>query len=142
MSEADDATHRIRDLVRTAMSREVERLVPIEPGLGSRRFYRVVLTGDDAPKSVIARVEEEEDPSLRPAGVPPEPALEPIRAHLADHGVPVFDLYGEAPGLQLLEDAGDESLEDAARGRPIEAVHDLYREAYREATAGSQRRLR
>jgi len=124
----DDVQERIRRLVRASLGREVEDVQAIEPGLGSRRFHRVRLAGGDPP-TVVARLEREEDPALRPAGVPPEPPLAPIRDWLARHGLPVFDLLASEPGLQVLQDVGSESLEVAARTRPLEGVHELYREA-------------
>ena len=120
---------RIQALVRRALSREVVDTEPIEPGLGTRRFFRVRLSGTEEPTSVIARVESDEDPALRPKGVLPEPPLGPIREWLDEHGVPVFALYGSEPGLDLLEDLGGESLEFVARTRPLDAVHELYRNA-------------
>jgi aminoglycoside/choline kinase family phosphotransferase len=60
-------------------------------------------------------VEAPEDPAGRPAGVPPEPGLEPLRSFLEAHGLPVPRRYGGDPelGIDLLEDAGDEPLRDA-----------------------------
>jgi hypothetical protein len=82
---------------------------PLAAGLGSRCFFRVTL--GRAPWRVIARCERAEDPSLRPAGVPGEPPLEPIRAHLEQAGLPVPRRYGARDGVTLLEDLGDDTLE-------------------------------
>jgi aminoglycoside/choline kinase family phosphotransferase len=106
----------------------------IEAGLGSRRFYRLSLTGaasKSTPASVIARVDAPEDPALRPAGVPPEPPLEPLRSFLADHGVPVPERYAgdEERGIELLEDLGSLSLEIAANEAGEKDRQSLYREA-------------
>jgi aminoglycoside/choline kinase family phosphotransferase len=122
----DDARQRIRALVRSALRREVAGIEPVEAGLGSRRFFRVSLRPPGEPESVVARVEHDEDPGVRPSGVAPEPPLEPIRAWLSSHGLPVPACYGAEAGLMLLEDLGDASLESAAHSLPIEDVHALY----------------
>ncbi len=126
MAHDDDTHQRIRDLVRSALGRDVAGIEPVEAGLGSRRFFRVALGPSGEPGSLVARVEHDEDPGLRPSGVPPEPPLEPIRAWLSSHGLPVPVCYGAVAGLMLLEDLGDTSLESAANSLPIEDVHALY----------------
>jgi N-acetylmuramate 1-kinase len=90
--------------------RAVER---IPAGIGLRRFYRLRFAGP--PGSAIARVDAPEDPAGRPAGVPPEPPLEPVRAFLERSGLPVPRRLAadDARGVELLEDAGGESLADA-----------------------------
>ena len=123
-----DLRARIEALVRDALHRSVESIEPIASGLGSRRFFRVRL-GAGEPSSVVARVDAPEDPALRPAGVPPEPPLEPIRALLERAGLPVFACHASAPGLMLLEDVGSLSLEAAAATLPAEEVHGLYTDA-------------
>lgn len=127
--EARDDEARLRQLAGEALAREVEAVEVIAAGLGSRRFYRLRLAGSATPHSVVGRVECDEDPGLRPPGVPPEPPLEPVRALLARHGLPVPACYGQAPGLCLLEDVGNESLEQAALTRSRDEVRSLYREA-------------
>ena len=126
MAHDDDAHVRIRALVHSALGREVATIEPVEAGLGARRFFRVALGRSGEPGSLVARMERDEDPALRPAGIPPEPPLEPIRAWLSSHGLPVPVCYGAEPGLMLLEDLGDTSLESAAHTHPIEDVHALY----------------
>ena len=115
--------------VSAALGRAVAAIEKIEAGLGARRFYRVLLTGDDAPRSVVARVDAPEDPRLRPKGVPPEPPLEPVRALLESAGLPVPACLHRAEGWMLLEDVGDTSLEVASSGLPGAEVESLYREA-------------
>ncbi len=90
----------------------------IPAGLGLRHFYRLHFAA--APHRVIARVDAPEDPAGRPAGVPPEPPLEPLRTHLEGHGLPVPRRFGgdAQAGIELLEDAGDLTLERAARLAP------------------------
>jgi hypothetical protein len=121
----DLVTQRIQALVRDALGRGVIEVDAIEPGLGARRFFRVRLSGTNEPTSVIARLESDEDPALRPTGVLPEPPLAPIRDWLDAHGVPVFALHGSEPGLEILEDLGDESLEFVAGARPRETVQEV-----------------
>jgi len=91
----------------------------IPAGIGLRRFYRLRLAGP--PGSAIARIDAPEDPAGRPAGAAPEPPLEPVRAFLERSGLPVPRRYAADParGIELLEDAGSESLCDAyaAAGR-------------------------
>jgi aminoglycoside/choline kinase family phosphotransferase len=99
-------------------------------GLGLRRFFRVRLEGG-APSQLVARVEAPEDPLRRPSGTPPEPALEPVRAFLEAHGVPVPARYGgdERAGVDLLEDLGSVTLATAARAASVEERRQLYAEA-------------
>lgn len=125
----DDAQQRIHALTRSALGRDVSQIQPVEAGLGPRRFFRVSLSPPGEPGSLIARLEQAEDPALRPSGIPPEPPLEPVRAWLSSHGLPVPRCYGNADGLMLLEDLGDTSLESAARSLPVEDIHALYRRA-------------
>jgi aminoglycoside/choline kinase family phosphotransferase len=120
---------RIRDLVRDALQREVAGIELVEAGLGARRFFRVRLSGAATPASLVARVEAEEDPALRPTGIPPEPPLEPIRSLLEARGLPVPACFGIGPGLMLLEDVGPTNLEAAAGTRPRKEVESLYVEA-------------
>jgi aminoglycoside/choline kinase family phosphotransferase len=127
--ERDDV---VRRTVRAALGAEVVRSEAIDDGLGLRRFVRVFLTHEpDGPSTLIARVDAAEDPAGRPAGVPPEPPLEPIRALLERHGLPVPARYGGDPeaGVELLEDLGDVSLADAVRAGDAAERAALYREA-------------
>jgi aminoglycoside/choline kinase family phosphotransferase len=91
----------------------VRAVEPIPAGIGLRRFYRIRFAGP--PGSAVARVDAPEDPGGRPAGVPPEPPLEPVRALLERSGLPVPRRLAAdaARGVELLEDAGDEALADA-----------------------------
>jgi aminoglycoside/choline kinase family phosphotransferase len=91
----------------------VKQIEQLTGGLGMRRFYRVTTTGE--PASVIARVEAPEDPAGRPCGVPPEPALEPLRSFLERRGLPVPARHGGDPerGIELLEDLGSRTLASA-----------------------------
>ncbi|MEN8159121.1 MAG: phosphotransferase [Myxococcota bacterium] len=95
-----------------ALGVPVEHIEPVPAGIGLRRFYRLRLGGD--PGSAILRVDTPEDPAGRPGGNAPEPPLEPIRALLERAGLPVPRRYAgdAARGLELLEDAGTESLCD------------------------------
>jgi hypothetical protein len=95
------------ELARAALAEGIASVAPLVAGIGLRRFYRVTTASG---RSAIARVEAEEDPAGRPPGIPPEPPLEPIRALLERAGLPVPKRYGHAPGIELLEDFGDESL--------------------------------
>jgi len=125
-SLADDEA-RVRRIVEDRLAIEVTALEPLAEGLGLRRFFRVHTGG--LPASLIVRIETEEDPAGRPAGIPPEPGLEPTRTFLAEHGVPVPLHFGGEVGLDLLEDLGTTSLARAvADADPCER-RALYEEA-------------
>ena len=126
-TQADE--RQIRDLVRSVLRRDVAAIAPLPAGLGSRRFYRASLRGDGDPATTIARIEAADDPALRPAGIAPEPPLEPIRALLEQHGLPVPACHAIGQGLILLEDVGSTSLEAAIATRPSDELQSLYREA-------------
>jgi len=107
-----DLPQRVSGLAREWLGEEIASVLPLAGGLGLRRFFRVRTAGG---RSAIARVETEEDPAGRPPGIPPEPPLEPIRALLERAGLPVPKCHGRAPGIDLLEDFGDDSLAACAR---------------------------
>ncbi len=124
-----------RDLGARIVGREV-----LAPGLGTRRFLRLTLVADTAekrrvgektPASVIARIEPREAPESAPFGVVPEPGLEPLRSFLEEHAIPVPARYGGdlERGIELLEDAGPVSLENAAAQVSQPERIALYREA-------------
>lgn len=98
--------------------------------LGLRRFARVWLEGG-THRSAVARVEAPEDAAGRPAGVAPEPPLEPIRALYEQAGLPVPARFGadSATGMELLEDVGDAPLRDVLAGVPEAERRALYEEA-------------
>lgn len=130
MSELDPALRDALDrLAREALGAELAAIEPLAAGLGLRRFLRLRLRGG-AVASAIARVEAPEDPAGRPAGVAPEPPLEPLRTVLERAGLPVpARLGGDADaGIDLLEDVGDVSLAAATAGGPHER-RALYAEA-------------
>lgn len=119
----------LRALVRARTGTEIRQLEPIAGALGLRRFLRLHTSGE--PATLVARIETEEDPSRRPAGLPPEPPLEPLRSVLEASGIPVPRSYGHdaAQGIDLLEDAGPTPLRDAvAIASPAER-RALYAEA-------------
>jgi N-acetylmuramate 1-kinase len=127
-----------RQVLRALVERELDgRLLEYEsvaPGLGTRRFFRLFVSPDSkiAPfASVIARIEVDEEKSKRPAGVAPEPELEPLRDFLERSGIPVPRNYGgdTKSKIQLLEDVGDTSLEMAATTLPANQRRALYGEA-------------
>ena len=120
-------------LVRQRLDSEVAAFEAIEPGLGTRSFYRVRLEPgvSGGPESVIARVEAPEDPAMRPHGIPAEPPLEPLRSFLESKGIPVPASFGRDSdaGVDLLEDVGEENLEVAATRLDPDARSALYDEA-------------
>jgi len=116
-------------LAREGLGRGIVRIEPLCAGLGLRRFLRLHLDGP--PGTAIARIEAPEDPAGRPAGVAPEPPLEPLRTHLEQAGLPVPASYGwdAAAGIDLLEDVGEVSLRRAAAEASPEERRALYAEA-------------
>ena len=98
---------RIAEFAQSSLREAIAEIAPLAAALGLRRFYRLRAASG---RTLIARVEAEEDPAGRPPGIPAEPPLEPIRARLERAGLPVPKCYGSAPGIALLEDFGDESL--------------------------------
>ena len=129
-SEQTELEATIRRVVHAALGRDPERIQWLPGALGLRRFARV-WTGLARPARLIARLERPEDPAGRPPGIPPEPALEPIRALLERAGLPVPARYGGDPelGVDLLEDAGELDLADAAAAATPDERSALYREA-------------
>jgi aminoglycoside/choline kinase family phosphotransferase len=126
-ADAGDLAARIAEAVRASLSREVARIEPLAGALSLRRFARVWLAGD--PRTLIARVDAEEDPAGRPVGIPPEPPLEPVRALFEAGGLPVpRRLGGDPRGIELLEDVGSASLRELASGADPELRDALYRE--------------
>jgi aminoglycoside/choline kinase family phosphotransferase len=124
-----DLQDAIAALCRSALGAGVRRCDPVAAGLGARRFFRVAL--DAPPLTAIARCELPEDPSLRPAGIAPEPPLEPIRSLLERAGLPVPRRVAadEVHGIELLEDLGDQTLECAARDASRSERRVLYAQA-------------
>lgn len=113
---------RVRELAAGALACSARDVAvdELRAGLGSRRFFRVRARGSSA----IARVELPEDPALRPPGIAPEPALEPIRALLEAHGVRVPRRLGHTSEIELLEDLGDLTLDRAvANGADRSALY-------------------
>jgi aminoglycoside/choline kinase family phosphotransferase len=110
----------LRAVARRALGAEALAVEPLAGGLGHRRFYRLRLAGA-TPASCVARVDRGE-----PApGVPPEPPLEPTRAFLEAHGLPVpRRLGGDTTGIDLLEDAGSRPLAALAPGPERSALYE------------------
>jgi len=123
----ETVTRVVRQVLCTEGRIHVEEL---QRGLGLRRFFRVELERG-TPSRLVARVEAPEDLARRPSGAAPEPRLEPVRALLEAHGVPVPARYGgdEAAGVDLLEDLGSATLATAAAGASGEERQGLYAEA-------------
>jgi len=126
----------IAQLVDAEFGVGVSRIEPLRGALGLRTFSRVWLElsetkRESSPETLIARIDASEDPSRRPAGVPPEPPLEPIRALLEAEGLPVPRRYAADPahGIELLEDLGESSLAEFARKASGAELESLYVEA-------------
>jgi aminoglycoside/choline kinase family phosphotransferase len=118
---------RVRVAAERALGTAVAKVEPLAAQLGPRRFFRVALTSGPL-RSLVARVDLPEDPGGRPAGAAPEPPLEPIRALLGQHGLPVPACHGrdEAGGIELLEDIGDHTLRDAIAAANADERRALY----------------
>lgn len=129
---AGSAQEPVAALVAQALDARIREVETVAPGLGTRRFQRLHLSGGaSTPESIIARIEAPEDPAARPTGVPPEPALEPLRSFLAEAGLPVPASFGRDPeqGIELLEDVGSDTLEAAAGREDGATRRALYGEA-------------
>ncbi|MCP4903657.1 MAG: phosphotransferase [bacterium] len=130
----DHAT--LAELVRAEFGWTPTRIEAMAAGLGTRRFHRLFLDGQD-PSTLIARIQDTEaNPTARatpPPAIPEapvwltEPRLEPLRGFLEAAGLPVprSHLHRPEAGIDLLEDVGDITLADA----PDSRRDDLYREA-------------
>jgi len=141
----------VGELVAATLGLEPSSIEGIAAGLGTRRFYRVLLPIDRAvagmPASLIARVEASpEDGTSSPTGAVldadlawlPEPPLEPIRARLEAAGLPVPAAYGRTDRIDLIEDVGSDTLLGRAReaigaGDGAESTTGLLRADYLEA---------
>jgi aminoglycoside/choline kinase family phosphotransferase len=110
-----DLEAQVRSSARRVFGVDVETLDRIPGQLGLRAFYRATLAAGPLA-CAIARIDQPEDPAGRPAGAPPEPPLEPIRALYEQQGLPVPKRYGrdDPGGVVWLEDVGDLSLRDAS----------------------------
>jgi aminoglycoside/choline kinase family phosphotransferase len=117
----------LKGLVEAQLGVAVVRVEPIATGLGLRRFLRLHTSG--APATLVARIEAPEDPAGRPAGVAPEPPLEPLRSFLERGGLPVPARLGGDParGVDLLEDVGARSLAELAAQASAAERTALYR---------------
>jgi len=122
---------RLAELVDRELGARPDGIEEIHPGLGTRRFFRLALPARARNRRAIARVEGPEDPAARRLGIPAEPPLEPIRGFLEAHGLPVPARLGgdRQAGIDLLEDLGDCSLEQAATGLGPERRRALYADA-------------
>lgn len=128
MAERDAQVEtRLRGMVAEQLERRVSRVHWLSAELGLRRFARLQLEGSEPPHSLIARIDAPEDSAGRPAGVPPEPPLEPVRDLLERNGIPVPQRFGGDANIELLSDAGSTSLSEAA------SEPDLRSELYAEA---------
>lgn len=125
MPEPKPADPRMMDVqrrVEAALGGGVEatKIEAIPAGLDVRCFYRVHLRGEGAPARLVARIDPKPGPSSD---------LESIRALLARHALPVPARLGSGPGIELLEDLGDQSLQKLAGETAAERLDELYAEA-------------
>jgi aminoglycoside/choline kinase family phosphotransferase len=129
MQSLDALESRLREVCRAA-GLEPVRIEWLPAALSLRRFARIHTSSPSTP-TAVARIEMPEDPGGRPAGAAPEPPHEPIRALLERAGLPVPRRLGGDPaaGIELLEDVGALSLQDASARLAPAARADLFREA-------------
>ena len=126
MSAADPIEAELRELVAAQLGARVQSVSTLTGGgVSHRGFFRLTLAAGPV-RTLVARVDRGEPGS----GVLPEPPLEPLRGFLASHGIPVPRRLGgdAARGIDLLEDAGRTTQEDAVRAHP-EVRRALYAEA-------------
>jgi aminoglycoside/choline kinase family phosphotransferase len=133
---AQELETRVAEVVAAQWGATIARFEPLSGALGTRVFARVWLDSraqstESIPATAIARIENPEDPARRPADVPPEPPLEPIRGLLEDEGLPVPLCYGadDARSVTLLEDLGTVALADVANSLSQAERESYYREA-------------
>jgi len=133
-SQESDAI--IAGLVADQFGAGVSKIEPLQGALGLRMFSRIWLEPSETaseltPRTLVARIDAPEDPTGRPAGIPPEPPLEPIRALLESEGLPVPRRYAADPahGVELLEDLGQVSLANFAGTASASELESLYAEA-------------
>jgi len=128
--EPDPVESSIAHVAARSLGADAARIEWLPGELGLRRFARVHLTGG-THATAIARIEAPEDPAGRPAGAPPEPPLEPIRALYEAAGLPVPARFGADPaaGVELLEDVGERPLRDAVAAADDRERRTLYEEA-------------
>lgn len=133
---AQELETRVAEVVEAQLGATIARFEPLAGALGTRRFARVWLDSrtqsmESIPATAIARIEIPEDPARRPADIPPEPPLEPIRALLEDEGLPVPLCYGadDARTVTLLEDLGTLALADVAGSLSESELNRYYAEA-------------
>ncbi|MDE0331353.1 MAG: phosphotransferase [Nitrospinae bacterium] len=117
---AEQAHERLKTLARGHFGVDVSSLLPLAGDASTRDYVRLIHRGGAKPSSV--------------GMITPEPFTEEalpfidVQAHFREIGVRVPDIFavdGEA-GVILLEDCGDESLEDAWRGGGWERAEPLY----------------
>jgi aminoglycoside/choline kinase family phosphotransferase len=126
LNAADAIERELRALVAAQLGARVEGIETLAGGgVSHRGFFRLRLAGGTG-RTVVARVDRGEPGP----GVLPEPPLEPLRTFLEANGIPVPRRLGgdAARRIDLLEDAGRTTLEDAVRAEPG-ARGALYAEA-------------
>lgn len=118
----------VESLKRLAGSRfgvSVRQIVSVTGDASDRRYVRLHHPEAALPSSVgmihASGFNESELPFLN------------VQAHFRDIGLPVPEIYGSDPGtgVLLLEDAGDESLEDVWEKGGVESSRPFYQEAVR-----------
>jgi aminoglycoside/choline kinase family phosphotransferase len=116
----------LHGLVKRELGADVVRLEALRGGVGHRRFFRLHLRGAAEP-FCVARI----DRGTPAPGVLPEPPLEPTRAFLAAHELPVPRRLGgdSAAGIDLLEVVGSRSLAEVASTLSAREREPLYRAA-------------
>lgn len=136
---AEKLEQRLADKIRAAFGGRA-RLVALEPLAGdasTRRYYRALIEGDGAPRSVVI-MELAGNPlplSSEELAIFKEPPKELpfLNLHRFLHrlGVRVPALYGAwaEEGILLLEDLGDRSLWDEVQSLPSDRVLNWYEKA-------------
>ena len=128
-SLAEQAHERLKALARAHFGVGVSSLTPLAGDASTRDYVRLTHAGGAKPNSV--------------GMIMPEPFTKEtlpffdVQAHLGEIGVRIPEIFAvdEAAGVILLEDCGDESLEDAWRGGGWERAEPLYAAALDMMTA-------
>ena len=119
-SLAEQAHERLKALARAHFGVGVSSLTPLAGDASTRDYVRLTHKGGARPSSVGMIMPE-------PFTKETLPFID-VQAHLGEIGVRIPEIFAvdEAAGVILLEDCGDESLEDAWRGGGWERAEPLY----------------
>ncbi len=120
IAEQTRAHEHLKTLARAHFGVGVSSITPLTGDASTRDYARLIHAGGTYPSSIGMIMPE----PFRKETLP----FIDVQAHLGEIGVKVPEIYAvnEEAGVILLEDCGDESLEDAWRGGGWERAEPLY----------------